>query len=163
MQSKQNLELKHFCENFQEVRKALLHLGASKDTVKKQRDYFFHLPQQKHTQKARIKLRVEGKKMFLVYYERPDFVAGTDVSSDIALLEANKDTLRFLEKALGVSAVVEKRREVWRKQTRPYFQSTKMRLHHFSEKSYKDLTLILFSRISDCIVMHNIRQSKRWW
>jgi len=115
MQKKQNLELKHYCEDFQEIRKVLKEIGARREVVKKQKDYFFDLPQEKKRQKARMKLRIENKTMFLVYYERPDFVAGKDTTADIALLEANKQTLGFLEKSLGVTAIVEKKREVWRK------------------------------------------------
>ena len=114
MQVKQNLELKHFCDDFTQVRKILKNLGAKKDIVKNQKDYFFDLPQEKKKQKARLKLRIENKKMSLVYYERPDFVAGKDTSADIAMLQADKDMLLFLKKSLGVTAVVDKKREVWR-------------------------------------------------
>ena len=114
MQSKQNLELKHYCDDFKTLRKILKDLGAKKDVVKKQKDYFFDLPQEKKKQKARLKLRIENKKMFFIYYERPDFVAGKDTSADIALLKVGKDTLSFLIKSLGVTAIVEKKREVWR-------------------------------------------------
>lgn len=114
MQAKQNLELKHFCDDFKQVRKTLKNLGAKKDIVKNQKDYFFDLPQEKKKQKARLKLRIENKEMSLVYYERPDFVAGKDTSADIALLQANEDVLLFLKKSLGVTAVVDKKREVWR-------------------------------------------------
>jgi adenylate cyclase class IV len=114
MQAKQNLELKHFCNDFKQIRIILKKLGAKKDIVKSQKDYFFDLPQEKKKQKVRLKLRIENKKMSLVYYERPDFVAGKDTSADIALLAADKNTLLFLEKSLGVTAIVEKKREVWR-------------------------------------------------
>ncbi len=124
MKFKQNLELKHYCDNFQEIRKILKKIGAKKDKVKKQKDYFFNLPQEKQKQKARLKLRVENKKMTLVYYERPDFVSGKDTSSDIALLEVDELTLKFLEKSLGVSAIVEKKREVWRKQNTVFHLDT---------------------------------------
>lgn len=114
MQAKQNLELKHFCYDFKQVRRTLKNLGAKKDIVKNQKDYFFDLPQEKKKQKARLKLRIENKEMSLVYYERPDFVASKDTSADIALLQANEDVLLFLKKSLGVTAVVDKKREVWR-------------------------------------------------
>ena len=115
MKPKQNLELKHYCENFQDIRKVLKGLGATKKSIKKQKDYFFDLPNDKKRQKARMKLRIENGQMSLVYYERPDFVAGKDTKADIALLEANKDILTFLDKSLGVTGIVEKKREVWRK------------------------------------------------
>ncbi len=113
---KQNLELKNYCENFNEVRRVLKELGATKEIVKKQKDYFFDLPIVKNKQKARMKLRIENKQMSLVYYERPDFVIGKDTKADIALLEANNELLTFLEKSLGVTGIVEKKREVWRKE-----------------------------------------------
>lgn len=115
MQSKQNLELKHYCDDFNAIRKVLKKIGAQKEIVKKQKDFFFFLPKEKAKQKGRLKLRVENANMFLVYYERPDFVVGKDTAADIGLLDTDMHTLHFLEKALGVQAVVEKKREVWRK------------------------------------------------
>jgi len=115
MKQKQNLELKHYCNDFKGVRKTLKKLGAVKEVVKKQKDYFFDLSQKKKRQKARLKLRIENANMSLVYYERPDFIANKDTKADIALLEANNATLVFLEKSLGVTGIVEKKREVWRK------------------------------------------------
>jgi adenylate cyclase class IV len=115
MQNKQNLELKHHCEDFKEVRKILQGLGAEKEIVKNQRDYFFELPKAKKDKQGRMKLRIENEKMEVIYYERPDFVVGKETTSSVALLEANPATLTFLEASLGVSAVVDKKREVWRK------------------------------------------------
>lgn len=116
MKAKQNLELKHYCKDFKAVRKTLQELGVTKEMVKNQKDYFFDLPNAKKKAKARLKLRVENKQMSLVYYERPDFVAGKDTQADIALLEASNDLLAFLEKSLGVTGIVEKKREIWRKE-----------------------------------------------
>lgn len=115
MEAKQNLELKHRCDDFIKIREVLEEIGAEKEVVKSQKDYFFNLPKEKEKSSARMKLRIEGEKMSLVYYERPDFVAGIDTSADIALLQADQSTLDFCKKALGVLAVVEKEREVWRK------------------------------------------------
>lgn len=115
MKSKQNLELKHYCNDFEKVRVILKELGAGKETVKDQKDYFFNLPTEKEQRNARLKLRIENEKMTLVYYERPDFVSGKEITADIALLETDETTLYFLQKSLGVSAIVEKTREVWRK------------------------------------------------
>jgi len=47
MQAKQNLELKHFCNDFKQIRIILKKLGVKKDIVKSQKDYFFDLPQEK--------------------------------------------------------------------------------------------------------------------
>lgn len=115
MKQNQNLELKHRCDDFKEIRKVLKNLGATKEGINKQKDYFFDLPQAKKKQKARLKYRIEGKRNVLVYYARPDFVKGKDVTSDVALLETDVKALKFLEKSLGVIAVVEKKREIWRK------------------------------------------------
>lgn len=114
MSTDQNLELKHRCSDFREVRKVLAKLGAIKDVTKKQKDYFFNLPAEKKKQKGRMKLRVESDRMYVVYYERPGFVEGKDAISDYSILDATKMTLDFLTTSLGVSAVVDKKREVWR-------------------------------------------------
>ncbi len=68
--NKTNLELKHFCSDFPKVREVLKKLGAKKEVTKNQTDYFFDIT----NQKARLKLRIEGNRRFLVYYERPDFL-----------------------------------------------------------------------------------------
>lgn len=114
MISKQNLELKHFCDDFGKVRELLKQWGAKKEVIKNQKDYFFDLSPQKKKQNARLKLRIEKEEMSLVYYERPNFIVGKDTFADIVLLKADKETLHFLERSLGVSAVVDKKREVWR-------------------------------------------------
>jgi adenylate cyclase class IV len=63
-----------------------------------------------------LKLRIEGKVKTLVYYERPNFVKAKDTTSDVKSYSvADNELLPFLEKSLGVKALVDKRREVWRK------------------------------------------------
>jgi adenylate cyclase class IV len=115
MQNKQNLELKHYCSDFKEVRNVLKKMGAVKDVVKSQKDYVFDLPKTKRDKKGRMKLRIEGDKIEVIYYERPDFIAGKETSSTVVLLKADPSTLEFLKVSLGVVVVVEKQREVWRK------------------------------------------------
>jgi len=115
MEKKQNLELKHYCDDFPAIRNILKDLGAAKEAEKDQVDYFFDLPERKQAQKARLKLRVEGERMTLVYYERPDFANNTDTEADIRLLPADETMKSFLELSLGVTGVVAKRREMWRK------------------------------------------------
>lgn len=110
--NKTNLELKHFCSNFNKAREILKKLGAQKDAVKNQTDYFFNLPDKK----ARLKLRIEDKRQFLVYYERPDFLKAKSTISKVKLYDVkDEELLQFLKNALGIKAVVKKRREVWRK------------------------------------------------
>ena len=114
--NKTNLELKHYCTDFVGVRKVLSKIGAKKEVVKRQVDYFFELPQKTGNTSPRLKLRVEGKLKTLIYYERPDFVKAKDTTSDIKLYDVkDNDLLSFLERSLGIRAVVDKKREVWRK------------------------------------------------
>jgi predicted adenylyl cyclase CyaB len=116
MQQKLNLELKHFCDDFRKVRQVLTSIGAEKEEIKKQKDYFFNTPKLQGKTNPRLKLRIEGEKKTLIYYERPAFSAGTDTQSVVEILNiSDVHTLPFLEKALGVRGVVEKTREVWRK------------------------------------------------
>lgn len=112
MIKKINLELKHFCSDFSKIRLVLKKLGAKKEIVKNQTDYYFNLP----TSKGRLKLRIEGKRLTLVYYERPNFEAAKETASKIELYNVkDRHLFPFLQKSLGVKAVVKKKREVWRK------------------------------------------------
>jgi adenylate cyclase, class 2 len=111
-----NLELKHYCADFVKVRKVLTKIGAVKETVKTQKDFFYNLPKAKEEKSGRLKMRVEGGKKRLVYYERPEFVKGKETVSLVKLFTVQDDKLlSFLDEALGVKAVVCKKREVWRK------------------------------------------------
>lgn len=114
MKNKQNLELKHFCNDFKSIRKILKELGAEKEIIKKQKDYFFDLPQAKKKQSARMKLRIENNQMYLAYYERPDFIVSESTFSDIVSLNVDKNIFDFFKKTLGIIGIVEKKREVWR-------------------------------------------------
>lgn len=114
--NKMNLELKHYCSDFNKVRIVLRQIGAQKEITKKQKDYFFELPEGKNKVSPRLKLRIEANKKTLVYYERPDFTKTKNAIADIKLYDVTDNRLLpFLEKALGVKAIVEKKREVWRK------------------------------------------------
>lgn len=114
--NKTNLELKHYCDDFPKIRAILKEIGAKKIIVKNQKDYFFNLPVLNKTKNPRLKLRIEGENQSLIYYERPQFVKGKDVASDIKLYDVkDKQLLPFLVKSLGTKAIVEKKREVWRK------------------------------------------------
>ena len=105
MQSKSNLELKHFCPDFSKVRSVLKEMGAKKEAVKDQKDYFFDLPRAKKKTKARMKLRMEGKRQEIIYYERPDFIVGKETSSAIKLYDvADRKLLPFLQASLGACA-----------------------------------------------------------
>ncbi len=110
--NKTNLELKHYCSNFSKIRGVLKEIGAKKEISGNQIDYFFELP----NGKARLKLRIEGKRQLLVYYERPDFSKAKAATSKVRLYEVkDRQLLPFLVCALGVKVIVRKRREVWRR------------------------------------------------
>lgn len=118
MDSKINLELKYFCKDFNEVRKILRSIGAKKESIRKQKDYFFNLPKNKNTKvPARLKLRISTGKQLLVFYRRPNFSEKKVTPADVVLFPIkDKKILSFLSKALGIKVIVEKQRELWRKE-----------------------------------------------
>jgi adenylate cyclase class IV len=118
MRSKLNLELKYFCRDFGPVRRVLKGFGARKMSVRKQTDHYFNISRNNRAHaRARLKLRVENGKHILVYYTRPEFSASAkSTPSDVSLLPvADHRLYSFLARSLGISAIVEKRRELWRK------------------------------------------------
>lgn len=86
MQNKLNLELKYFCPDFSPIRKVLSEIGAKKVVVKNQKDYFFNLPANKANPAKIILYPIKDKKF-----------------------------LTFLSNTLGVKAIVDKKREQWKK------------------------------------------------
>ena len=116
MKLKTNLELKHHCPDFNKIRTVLKNIGATKYVVKNQKDYFFYLPKNSDKQTPRLKLRIEKDLTTLIYYERPAFNSTIDTTSKIKLYTVtDKTLLPFLQESLGVKAIVEKKREVWKK------------------------------------------------
>lgn len=114
---KTNIELKHYCTDFKKVRAVLKEIGAKKEVVKTQKDYFFELPKNADKVSPRLKLRIEGDTKTLIYYQRPDFTKTKDAVADVKLYEVkDNQLLSFLEGSLGVKAIVQKKREVWRKE-----------------------------------------------
>ncbi len=116
MKSGINLELKHRCEDFAPIRSLLRSINAKKVVVKKQKDFFFKLPPYEGAIVPRMKLRNEGARQTLIYYKRPDFSKQKGASAELALYAvSDKKLFPFLEHALGVKSVVEKKRELWKK------------------------------------------------
>lgn len=116
MKSKTNLELKHYCTDFSAIRKVLKNIGAEKVVIKNQKDYFFHLPKNKTGESARLKLRIEKDSKTLIYYERPKFQKEKDTVSKVKFYPVtDNQLLPFLKETLGIQAVVEKKREIWKK------------------------------------------------
>jgi len=117
MDSKINFELKYFCKDFNAIRKILRSIGAKKESIKKQKDYFFNLPKEKNSKTpARLKLRLSAGKRSLVFYKRPTFSITkiTPCEASVLRLKDNK-MLDFLSRALGVRVIIEKQRELWKK------------------------------------------------
>lgn len=116
MKPKTNLELKHYCTDFSTIRKILKNIGAEKVVIKNQKDYFFHLPKNKIGESPRLKLRIEKDAKTLIYYERPKFRKGKDTTSKVKFYPiTDNQLLPFLKETLGIQAVVEKKREIWKK------------------------------------------------
>ena len=112
--TKINLELKHYCRDFRRVRALIRKIGAKKVMTKRQKDFFFNLPSRKGAVKQRMKFRVADDEQTLIHYVRPNFSKHAATRSELVLYFArDAHLLPFLKKALGVSSIVEKRRELW--------------------------------------------------
>lgn len=109
-----NLETKYHCSDFESLRAVLQKIGAVSEGIKEQTDYYFNVP--KHNPSARMKYRQDGATNTLVYYTRPDFFENKSAQCDFKLFDdAAGALLPLLQEALGVNAVVKKKREQWRK------------------------------------------------
>ncbi|MFQ5951393.1 MAG: class IV adenylate cyclase [Candidatus Geothermarchaeales archaeon] len=106
---KRIVEIKARIADLDETREGLTKLGASPAGTVHQRDTYFNTP------RGRLKLRqaAETEEATLIYYRRED-VSGPK-RSDVTLLEIPEPSLfqELFEEALGVKAVVTKRREVF--------------------------------------------------
>ena len=110
-----NRELKHYCPDFGPVRRVLRDLGARREPPRTQVDTYFrlpHPPQDQPGERWRLKLRVERGRRTLVHYA--DSYDAAVRSVRYALADVPDPAVgRMLAAALGVSAVVRKRREQW--------------------------------------------------
>ena len=110
-----NLEIKSFCPDFRPIRKALRAMGATPMGRKEQVDYFFVLPESpRRPPSRRLKLRMDAKGPRLIYYYDRNQPDSRLVEFQVAKVD-NPLIKDVLEAALGVRAVVKKRREVWKK------------------------------------------------
>lgn len=107
-------ELKAKVDDLQEIRNKIVAMTAKPVGTFRQIDTYFQTP------KGRLKFReINGSdKVTLIYYERED-IAGPK-KSDVSIVEIQRPLAlyikRLLDKALGVKAVVDKLREVYRYQ-----------------------------------------------
>jgi adenylate cyclase class 2 len=106
-----NVELKARCDDPERVRRVLADAGATFHGVDAQRDVYFTVPA------GRLKLRRGTIERALVFYQRGDQAGSRRSAVTMARLEAMAPELdqaleETLSAALGVHAVVEKRREI---------------------------------------------------
>ncbi len=113
MRVRLNREIKQHCSDFRPIRQVLRQIGATLVERKRQVDYFFNLPTPSPGFR-RLKLRIEPKGSELIYYYDRHRRGSRWVEFQVFPL---RDPLvkQLLVAALGVRAVVRKRREVWRK------------------------------------------------
>lgn len=115
MQFSLNREIKAYCPDFAPVRAILRERSADLVEIKEQVDYYYYLPPSAVTRGTRrLKLRVEPAASELIYYVEGQEDGARTSRFQIASVE-DPAMAGVLEAALGVRAVVSKRRELWRK------------------------------------------------
>jgi adenylate cyclase class IV len=107
--------LKHFCPDFTPIRHILKTVGASVVGEKDQVDYFFVLPSNgRALTSRRLKLRIENEQPCFIYYYNRSQTDGHLINFQV--FEIGELVIKdILETVLGVETVVQKHREVWRK------------------------------------------------
>jgi adenylate cyclase class IV len=107
----QNLEIKRYCADFGPIRSVLGQIGARHVVTKRQVDTYFKLAADGSTRFRRLKIREQLRRAELVGYS--DSYAGGLRDVDYEVIRVPKSLKDVLVGALGVSAVVTKRRELW--------------------------------------------------
>jgi len=104
-----NVELKARLPNPETLRRRLRALGARHAGTLRQTDTYFQVP------RGRLKLReMDGRRVELIAYERPDDRRERVSNYDIAPIEGDAALLKqALARALGVRVVVRKERDLW--------------------------------------------------
>ena len=107
--------IKNFVSDFRAIRRILKDVGARKIESKQQVDYYFNLPTDKERKHSmRLKLRYESGKPKIVYYY--DSAQSPKSVAQFRMYKIFYPSLKdLLEACLGISVVVKKRREIWRK------------------------------------------------
>ncbi len=103
-----NIELKARCEDFHRLREACRSLGAESQEPDRQLDTYFRVAY------GRLKLReslLSGAE--LIFYNRADFAGPRESHWETCPVDNADEIKTILKKALGVRAVVAKRREVF--------------------------------------------------
>ncbi len=113
MRVRLNREIKHHCSDFRPVRALLRQIDATLAERKRQVDYFFNLPTP-GPRSRRLKLRTEPKGSDLIYYYDRHRRGSRWVEFQVFPVR-DPSVKQLLVAALGVRAIVRKRREVWKK------------------------------------------------
>jgi adenylate cyclase class IV len=106
-----NLEIKRYCPDFRPIRAVLRQLGARHDVTKQQTDTYFNLPAGNGARFSRLKLRQQKRSAELIGYS--DSYSGGLRQVDYEVVSASPGIKEVLAGALGISAIVKKRRELW--------------------------------------------------
>ena len=110
-----NREIKAYCPDFGPVRRALTDLGASYVELTDQVDYYYNLADTPEGgSRRRLKIRIDKSAPQVIYYEEGQESGGRTSSFRIWGLNGH-ETKEMLDAVLGVRAVVNKQREIWRK------------------------------------------------
>jgi adenylate cyclase, class 2 len=108
-----NREIKAYCPDFEPIRRVLREVEVTFAGRKEQVDYFFVLPDgEGNPRQRRLKLRTDDEGARLIYYYDREEPNSRNVNFEIA--EVDAATKELLEAALGVRAIVRKRREIWK-------------------------------------------------
>lgn len=108
-----NLEIKYYCNDFAPLREVLSGIGVHCEGVFEQEDYYFNLPD--NNPEAKLKYRIEGDNRTLIFYTRPSFKNGESSECEFKFVQDREGILfEMMKEALGVKAVVRKKREAWR-------------------------------------------------
>jgi predicted adenylyl cyclase CyaB len=103
-----NIELKARCDDLGRLRAACASLGAESEEPERQIDTYFGAAQ------GRLKLRESLRSgAELIYYLRPDVAGARESHYEIYQVEDVEGLKALLKRALGVQAVVAKRREIY--------------------------------------------------
>jgi predicted adenylyl cyclase CyaB len=103
-----NVELKARCDNLGRLRDACAALGAEGQEPERQIDTYFEVA------RGRLKLRESLRSgAELIYYMRPDVAGARESRFEIYQVEDAEGLKALLKQAIGVQAVVTKRREAY--------------------------------------------------
>jgi len=103
-----NVEIKAHLRDPERARSILNGISDTPVEILDQSDTFFSVKQ------GRLKLRIQGEKGELIYYERPDLTSAKESSYCIFPVERPDLLLEVLAPSIGIRGKIEKRRHLYR-------------------------------------------------